>query len=96
MVIKNTIDDRLSNQCDVVEEDEDVGARPAILDFVRICSHLFASRLTLRIQADLHEEQHPDVENPQEAVEVAEAGAKPRDRRFSLTILIVVRFSALF
>lgn len=67
----NTIDDRLSNQCDVVEE-EDVSARPAILDF-----------------ADLHEEQHPEVENLQEAVEVAEAGAKPRVRRFSLTILII-------
>lgn len=69
----NTIDDRLSDQCDVVEEEEDVGARPVILDF-----------------ADLHEEQHPDVENlRQEAVEVAEAGAKPHDRRFSLTILII-------
>ncbi|KAG1771287.1 hypothetical protein EDD22DRAFT_864199 [Suillus occidentalis] len=42
---------RESLMCDVVEEDEDVGARPAILDF---------------------------------------AGAKPRDRRFSLTILIIV------
>lgn len=95
--MKNTIDDRLNNQCDVVEEEEDVGARPAIPDFVRICSHLFAPRLTLKIQADLHEEQHPDVENlRQEAVEVAEAGAKPRDRRFSLTILIVVRLPALF
>lgn len=67
----NTVDDRLSNQCDVIQEEpEDIGARPA--DF-----------------ADLHEEQNPDVENPQEAVEIAEAGAKPRDGRFSLTTLII-------
>jgi hypothetical protein len=93
--MKNTVDDRLSNQCDVIQEEpEDIGARPA--DFVRICSHLFAPQLTLRMQADLHEEQNPDVENPQEAVEIAEAGAKPRDGRFSLTILIIVCLPALF
>ncbi|KAG2138687.1 uncharacterized protein EDB93DRAFT_1106263 [Suillus bovinus] len=73
--LMNTIDDRLSNLYDVVEEDDN--ARPAILDFSDLHS-------------DLHEEQHPDVENVQEAVEVAEANdVKPRVRRLSLTTLII-------
>lgn len=66
----NTVDDRLSNQYDVVDEDN--SARPVILDF-----------------SDIHEEQHPNVENLLEAVEVAEAGIKPRVRRLSLTTLII-------
>ncbi|KAG1850571.1 hypothetical protein DFJ58DRAFT_431856 [Suillus subalutaceus] len=68
--LMNTVDDRLSNQYDVVDEDN--SARPVILDF-----------------SDVHEEQHPNVENLQEAVEVAEAGVKPRVRRLSLTTLII-------
>ncbi|KAG2050649.1 hypothetical protein BDR06DRAFT_638608 [Suillus hirtellus] len=71
--LMNTVDDRLSNWYDVVEEDDN--ARPAILD-------LF----------DLHEEQHLNVENLQEVIEVAEvahADAKPRIRRLSLTTLII-------
>ncbi|KAG2044546.1 hypothetical protein BDR03DRAFT_1004843 [Suillus americanus] len=68
--LMNTVDDRLSNQYDVVDEDN--SARPVILDF-----------------SDIHEEQHPNVENLQEAVEVAEAGIKPRVRRLSLTTLII-------
>lgn len=66
----NTVDDRLSNRYDVVEEDDN--ARPVILDL-----------------SDLHEEQHPNVENLQEVIEVAEADAKPRIRRLSLTTLII-------
>ncbi|KAG1774011.1 hypothetical protein EV702DRAFT_554619 [Suillus placidus] len=68
--LMNTVDDRLSNQHDVVEEDDN--ARPVILDL-----------------SDFHEEQHPNVENLPEAVEVAEAGAKPRLRRLSLTTLVI-------
>lgn len=68
--LMNTVDDRLSNQYDIVDEDN--SARPVILDF-----------------SDIHEEQHPNVENLQEAVEVAEAGIKPRVRRLSLTTLII-------
>lgn len=66
----NTVDDRLSNQHDVVEEDDSV--RPVILDL-----------------SDFYEEQHPNIENLPEVVEVAEAGAKPRLRRLSLTTLII-------
>lgn len=66
----NTVDDRLGNRYDVVEEDDNAG--PVILDL-----------------SDLHEEQHPNVENLQEVVEVADAGAKPRIRRLSLTTLII-------
>lgn len=66
----NTVDDRLSVQYDVVEEDDTAG--PVVIDF-----------------SDLHEEQHPNVENLQEAVKVVEAGAKPRVRRLSLTVLII-------
>ncbi|KAG2118127.1 uncharacterized protein F5147DRAFT_768263 [Suillus discolor] len=68
--LMNTVDDRLSNWYDVVEEDDN--ARPVILDL-----------------SNLHEDQHPNVENLQEVVEVAEADAKPRIRRFSLTTLII-------
>lgn len=66
----NTIDDRLSNLYDIVEEES---ARPVILDL-----------------SDLHEE-HPNVEieDLQEAVEIAEAGIKPLVRRLSLTTLII-------
>lgn len=94
--MKNTVDDRLSNRYDAVEEDDN--ARPVILDLVGICSHFLVPRLTLKLQSDLHEEQHSNVENLQEVVEVAEvaeAEAKPRIRRLSLTTLIIVRFASL-
>ncbi|KAG2350919.1 hypothetical protein BDR05DRAFT_955060 [Suillus weaverae] len=68
--LMNTVDDRLSNQHDIVEEDDSV--RPVILDL-----------------SDFHEEQHLNIENLPEVVEVAEAGAKPRLRRLSLTTLII-------
>lgn len=62
---------------------------PLIFVRVFINNHLVA-HLSPHTQPDL-QEQHPNAVNPQEAIEVAGAGDRPRVMRVSLTTLIIVR-----
>lgn len=47
------------------------------------------------MQPDLPEEQHPNAENPQEAIEVAETDAQPHVKHLNFTTLIIVRLLSL-
>lgn len=71
--LMNTVDGRLSNRYDVVEEDDN--ARPVILDLSDL-------------HEEQHPNVE-NLQEVVEVAEVAEADAKPRIRRLSLTTLII-------
>lgn len=92
LVAKHAVNDRPSSLYDIVENDDSVG--PVILNFVRVFFCHFVVLFNSPMQPDLPEEQHPNAENPQEAIEVAETDAQPHVKHLNFTTLIIVRLLA--